>query len=566
MRRFLARFWPFFLYAGLFSLFINLLLLVPALYMLQVFDRVLLSRSDETLVVLTAGAVIALGIMMLLDMLRARLLASAGLALDRLLGPRVLSGLMVNARTPGAGEYVHGLRDVGALRGFLTGTGILSLFDAPWLPVYLLVIFLFHPLLGVVASAGAAILVLLAFLNEKLTRRPLEELQAEQRRAGRFIDAGLRNAEVVNALGMAPAVTERWQKLNHEVLLRQAGASRVGGSFSSATRFMRQLVQVVMLGTGAWLVIDLHVTSGVMIAATILLGRALAPVETLIAGWKSMVDARSAYGRLEALLGKPEQEASSTQLPAPAGLVSAERVVFQIRGQERPILKGVSFQLAGGESLGIIGPSGSGKSTLARLIVGVWKPVSGNVRLDGADVAAWPRERLGPYLGYLPQDVELFAGSVADNIARMGEVDSEAVVQAARRAQAHDMILRLPRGYDTEIGEGGTVLSGGQRQRIALARALYGQPRLVVLDEPNSNLDGEGEEALMRALVSLKQEGTTLILITHRPSLLASIDKVLVLREGAVETFGSRAEVIAKVTRGSMPAAVAGAVVPRMEG
>jgi PrtD family type I secretion system ABC transporter len=565
MRQFLSRFRPFFLYAGVFSLFINLLLLVPALYMLQVFDRVLLSRSDETLVVLTVGAVTALAIMMLLDVLRGRLLTSAGLALDRLLGPRVLSGLLSTARTPGAGEYVHGLRDVAALRGFLTGTGIFSLFDAPWLPVYLLVIYLFHPLLGIVATGGAGILLLLAFLNEKLTRRPLEELQAEQRRAGRFIDAGLRNAEVVNALGMTSAVTQRWQGINQAVLVRQADASRVGGGLSSATRFMRQLVQVLVLATGAWLVIDLHVTSGVMIAATILLGRALAPVETMIAGWKSMVDARSAYHRLEALLGRAEQEGPVTELPAPAGRLSAERVVFGIRGQERPILKGVSFQLDPGESLGIIGPSGSGKSTLARLIVGVWKPMAGSMRLDGAEVSAWPRERLGPYVGYLPQDVELFAGSVAENIARMGAVDSEAVVQAARRAQAHELVLRLPRGYDTEIGEAGAVLSGGQRQRIALARALYGQPRLLVLDEPNSNLDNEGEEALMRALAALKQEGTTLILITHRPSLLASIDKVLVLRDGTVENFGPRAEVIAKVTRGSIPPSTP-AIVHRMEG
>jgi PrtD family type I secretion system ABC transporter len=565
MRTFLSRFWPFFLYAGLFSLFINLLLLVPALYMLQVFDRVLLSRSDETLVVLTVGAVTALAIMMLLDMLRARLLASAGVALDRLLGPRVLSGLLAAARTPGAGEYVHGLRDVAALRCFLTGSGIFSLFDAPWLPAYLLVIYLFHPLLGVVATAGAGTLLLLAFLNEKLTRRPLEDLQTEQRRAGRFIDAGLRNAEVVNALGMTSAVTKRWQRINQDVLVRQAGASRVGGSLTSATRVMRQLVQVVMLGTGAWLVIEMHVTSGVMIAATILLGRALAPVETMISGWKSMVDARSAYRRLEALLGRAEQEGSVTELPTPAGRLSCERVVFGIRGQERPILKGVSFQLDPGESLGIIGPSGSGKSTLARLIVGVWKPVAGSMRLDGAEVSAWPRERLGPHVGYLPQDVELFAGTVADNIARMGEVDSEAVVQAAGRAQAHEMILRLPRGYDTEIGDAGTVLSGGQRQRIALARALYGEPRLVVLDEPNSNLDGEGEDALMRALAALKEEGATVLLITHRPSLLAGIDKVLVLRDGTAEHFGPRAEVIAKVTRGSLPPN-APAVVLRMEG
>ena len=564
MRSFLSRFWPYFLYAGLFSLVINLLLLVPALYMLQVYDRVLTSRSDETLVVLTAGAVVALGVMMLMEILRARLLASVGLALDRLLGPKVLSGLLAAARAPGASEYVHGLRDVAALRGFLTGTGIFALFDAPWLPVFLVVIYLFHPLLGAVATASALLLLGLAFLNEKLTRVPLEALQVDQRRAGRFIDAGLRNAEVVNALGMTGAVTERWQKINREVLSRQAGASRVGSSLSSATRFMRQLVQVVMLGAGAWLVIDMHVTSGVMIAATILLGRALAPVESAIGGWKGLVEARSAYHRLSALLGKPGQDVQATELPAPEGALTVERVVFGVRPQERLILKGVGFQLGAGESLGIIGPSGSGKSTLARLLIGIWKPGSGHIRLDGAEIGAWPRERLGPYMGYLPQDIELFAGTVSENIARMGEVDSEAVVDAAQRAQAHDLILRLPHGYDTEIGDGGAVLSGGQRQRIALARALYGRPRLVVLDEPNSNLDGEGEEALMRVLAMLKQEQTTVVMITHRPSLLAGIDRVLVLRDGAVEQFGTRAEVFSRVTRAPGPApAVA---VRRVEG
>ncbi len=561
MRDFVTRFRPFFLYAGFFSLFINLLLLVPALYMLQVFDRVIPSRSDETLVVLTVGALAALLVMMVLDLLRARLLASAGVALDRKLGPRVLSGLLSTARKPGSSEYVHGLKDVNTLRAFLTGTGIFALFDAPWLPVYLIVIALFHPLLGAVALAGALLLLGLAYLNEKLTRKGLEDLQAEGRKAGRFIDQTVRNAEVVNALGMVGGVTRKWEALNRGVLGYQVRTSQLGGAISGLTKFMRQFVQVAMLGAGAYLVIDLHVTAGVMMAATILLGRALAPVETAIAGWKSLVDARSAYRRLTQLLAENPLEAPVTELPAPRGDLAVEKVVFAIRGQDKAILRGVSFQLAAGESLGIIGPSASGKSTLARVVTGVWKPQGGVVRIDGADAATWPREHLGPHIGYLPQDVEIFAGTVAENIARMGDVDSEAVIRAATRANAHEMILRLPKGYDTEVGESGGVLSGGQRQRLALARALYGNPRLVVLDEPNANLDGEGEEALMRTMRDLKAEGVTLLVVSHRPSLLAGIDKVLVMREGLVEMFGPRAEVIAKVTRGApgAPQLVAGA-------
>jgi PrtD family type I secretion system ABC transporter len=568
MRQLLNRFRPFFFYAGLFSFFINLLLLVPVLYMLQIFDRVIASRSDETLVMLTVGAVLALMVGAVLDILRARLLATAGIALDKRLGPPVLSGLLASAGKPGGGEYVSGLRDVGTLRTFLTGTGIFALFDAPWLPIYIVVIFLFHPLLGLIATLGSAILLSLAYVNEKLTRKALEDLQADGRRAGRFIDLSVRNAEVVGAHGMVQSVTAYWEHLNRKVLKSQVRASRAGGSISGLTKFARQLIQIAMLGTGAWLVIDLHVTAGVMLAATILLGRALAPVETIIAGWKSLVDARSAYSRLDKLLSVQPVDRESTELPAPEGALSVERVAFGIRGHEKAIIRGVSFEISAGESLGMIGPSAAGKSTLARLILGVWKPVNGVIRLDGADISDWPRERLGPHVGYLPQDVELFSGTAAENIARMGKVDSEAVVVAAKRANAHDVILRLPNGYDTQIGEGGATLSGGQRQRLALARALYRDPRLVVLDEPNANLDSEGEDALMRAMLRLKQEKVTLIVITHRPSLLSHVDKVLVLREGQVEMFGPRSEIIARVTRSVQaitPAAV-GQIRPRAEG
>jgi PrtD family type I secretion system ABC transporter len=549
MGRLLSEFRPYFVYAGLFSLAINLLLLAPPLYMLQVFDRVLTSRSRETLLVLTVAAAGALVLMACLEVLRSRLLAAAGSALDRRLGPRVIEGLLAQAAHLSGTAYQNGLRDVAALRNFLGGSGIITLFDAPWLPLFLAIIFLFHPVLGAIATAGAALMALLAYLNEKLTREGLERAQAQARRAGRFIDSSLRNAEVVAALGMLPAVTGRWAELNDGALTEQLRAGRRGARLAGCTRFTRQAIQVAMLAAGAFLVIAQDASAGVMIAVTILLGRALAPVEQLVAGWRSLVEARAAWRRLAELLGERPQADPATELPAPAGTLQVEQAAFAFKNGPRPILRGVSFTLAPGQALGVVGPSASGKSTLARLIVGVWRPVSGTVRLDGAEVAGWPRGQRGRHVGYLPQDVELFGGTVAENIARLGEPDSAAVVRAAQRAQVHELILRLPNGYDTDIGEGGQALSPGQRQRIGLARALYGMPRLVVLDEPNANLDHEGEQALVRALQGLKQAGVTVVVIAHRPSLLRGVDRMLVLRDGVVEACGARAEIMARLTR-----------------
>lgn len=554
MRAFVSRFGSVFLYAGLFSFFINLLLLVPSLYMLQVFDRVIASRSNETLVMLTLAALVALVAMGLLERVRSRLLAAAGVMLDRHLGPAVIRELLANSARLGGTEYTHGLRDIAVLRGFLAGSGIFALFDAPWLPFYLLIIFLFHPMLGVIATCGALLLIVLAFINERLSRDPLEVLHASMRKAARYIDSSLRNAEVIGALGMGAALTRRWERHNDEVLVQQARASQRVALVSGLTKFTRQSLQVAMLAAGAYLVIDLNVTPGVMIAATILLGRALQPVETLIAGWKNLVEARAAYARLDALLpANASVEKSGPPLPAPLGQLNAQKLVFAPLGMDKAIVRGLSLALEAGESLAIVGPSASGKSTLARLLVGVWRPTAGTVRLDGADVASWTREHLGPHIGYLPQDVELFSGSVAENIARLGEATSGTVIEAGKRAHAHELILRLPAGYETEIGDGGCALSGGQRQRIGLARALFGNPKLVVLDEPNANLDGEGEAALMETLADLKRSGVTCIVITHRPSLLAGVDKVLVMREGTVEHFGPYAEVIARVTRSGPP-------------
>ena len=557
VRELISRFKTFFLFAGLFSLAINVLLLVPPLYMLQVFDRVLTSRSEETLAYLTIGGVTALVVMALLDMVRARLLGVAGAALDRTLGPRVLDGLLAQTARLGGAGYLNGLRDVNTLRTFLGGAGLLALFDAPWLPFFLLIIFMFHPVLGAAALAGAVAMVVLAILNERLTRKPAEEAQAQARRAGRYIDAAVRNADVVTALGMLPAVAKRWAQSNDAALREQLRAARVGGLFSSMTRFARQFLQLAMLGIGAWLVVQEHVSAGIMIAGTILLSRALAPVETLVAGWRNLVEARLAWRRLDELLAANPAVDAATDLPAPNGRLEAAGLLFGMKGADRPILRGVSFAIAPGEALGVIGPSAAGKSTLARLLVGVWRPTAGIVRLDGADVAAWPRERLGPHIGYLPQDVELFAGTVAANIARLGEPDSAQVVRAAQRAHVHDLILRLPKGYDTEAGESGQLLSPGQRQRIGLARALYGDPRLIVLDEPNANLDHDGDQALLATLRGLKADGVTVVIIAHRAAILAGVDKLLVLRDGAVERFGPAREVMSKVARPALAREVA---------
>jgi PrtD family type I secretion system ABC transporter len=533
--------------------------------MLQVFDRVLTSRSIETLIMLGVLSVGALLFMAYLDVIRGRLLTAAAVSLEKNLGPRVLADMIRRNAAPGAGEAPYGLRDVYSLRTFLTGPGILSLFDAPWAVIYILIIFLFHPLLGAIALAGALAMLGLGMLNEKLSRQPLEAMQLESRTAGRFADQSITNAEVARALGMVESLARGWERSNRKVLESQLQANRASSVLTSTTRFLRQFLQVAMLAAGAWLVIEQLSTAGVMIAATILLGRALAPVETTIAGWKGLVEARSAYGRLNQMLTSEPRDSDVTELPPPVGELAVERAIFGFRGQERPVIKAVSFKIAAGQALAIVGPSAAGKSTLARLIVGLWKPLSGHVRLDNADVYAWPRERLGPYVGYLPQDVELFTGTVSQNIARMGEVNSTAVVEAAKWAGVHEMILRLPQGYDTPITQGLDILSAGQRQRVALARALYGNPRLVVLDEPNSNLDAEGEGALMEAIRRMKAKSVTLVVVTHRSRILTVMDLILVLHDGQVERMGPPSEVLARLSRSPAgpTAVVAGQIQPK---
>ena len=535
----------FFLTAGVFSFFINALMLVPAIYMLQVYDRVLVSRNEMTLLMLTLIVLMLFALMASLEWLRARLMVQAGLKLDAELNDKVLSSTFRSNLRQSGSNADQPLRDLTSIRQFLTGNGLFAFFDAPWAPLFIVVIFLLHPLLGLVSLIGGLMLLGLAYLTEVRTQKPLEAANTAGIAANQFASNSFRNAEVIEAMGMFPALRSRWYKLHSRMLALQAVASDRAGSISAITRFTRISVQSLILGVGALLVIDASITPGTMIAASILMGRALAPVEQAIGAWKQFVGTRGAYARLKKQLAGYQVQGQGVSLPPPLGEYRIEQVIAAAPGSTTPILKGVSLTIPKGTVVGIIGPSGSGKSTLARLLVGVWGAASGKVRLDGADVYTWNKEELGPWIGYLPQDVELFEGTVAENIARFGQLDSEAIVLAATQTGVHDMILRLPASYETQIGTGGCALSGGQRQRIGLARALYGNPAVVVLDEPNSNLDEAGEAALVSAIRQLKSDGKTVVVITHRTSVLTAIDLLLVLRDGQVQGFGPPAEVLA---------------------
>jgi PrtD family type I secretion system ABC transporter len=533
-----------FLSIALFSFFLNLLMLVSPFYMLQVYDRVLTSHSKDTLYVLSILAVGLLAISAMLELVRGRILVRLGARLDRHVTHDLFAALIEDRIATQRNAASQPIRDLESVRSFLTGPGLLAFFDAPWVPLFLGLIFLFHPLLGVVALIGAAILFILAILSELTTRAPWQRATSESMQAHRFAETSVRNADVIWALGMLGDLRRRWQEKHLSALAYTGKATDRLGTFSAIAKFVRPLLQIGVLGFGAYLVIEEAISPGVMIAASIVMGRALAPVEASITHWRSFISARSAYSRLSKLLGDYDINRQRMQLPAPRGRVSVEGMTLVPPSANKPALINVSFQLAPGELLGIVGPSAAGKSTLARALMGIWAPKMGNVRLDGADMAEWDRKDLGRHLGYLPQDVELFDGTVAENIARFEELVPDAVNRAAQIANAHEMILRLPEGYDTQIGEGGSVLSGGQRQRIGLARAIYNMPCLVVLDEPNANLDAEGEAALRVTLKRLKELKRTVIIISHKRSTLADMDKLLVLDGGRVKIFGPRVDVL----------------------
>lgn len=560
MRSFLRKFLSFFVAAAVFSFVINMLLITPSLYMLQVYDRVLASRSEETLLMLTILLGVVLLVSSALEFVRSRLLIKANNAIDAMLAPYLLHKMLATANSPDGSPYAHGLKDLNAIKTFLTGNAIFALFDAPWLPVYLVILWIMHPLLFWVATVGSFLMIMLTILNDLATRKALQDANIAGRLAGNFVAAGLRNAEVVNAMGMQKGITRRWGNLNNATLELQSLASSRAGTISGSSKFVRHFLQSVMLGAGAWLVITTHdFSAGLMIAGTIILGKALGPIEHLIGSWKAFLEARTAYSRLDVFIKGLAREEEHMELPPPIGQLTLEHVSFGIRSTNKIIVKDVSFSLAAGESLGLIGASAAGKSSLARLITGVWTPQVGKIRLDGYDMDNWQKENLGQYFGYLPQDVELFAGTIAENIARLGIPDSEQVIAAAKLAGVHEMILKLPDGYDTQIGEGGAVLSGGQRQRIGLARALFGNPRLVVLDEPNASLDESGELALLQALEHLKKNGVTVIIVTHKVSLLANVDKLLVMHEGTLAVFGPRNAVLAHLAQKQQEAAAAAA-------
>jgi PrtD family type I secretion system ABC transporter len=538
----------------LFGFFVNLSILAVPFYMLQVYDRVLSSRSESTLVALTLIVLFVLLMFSILDITRAWVMTRTANKMDKYLNPRVFNAVFEHSVFVPGGGHAQALRDLDMVRNFISGHGLFAIFDAPWVPVFLMILFLFHPVVGLLAIFGGLLLFVLALINEIMSRKAYQEISSGTVEATNFTEASLRNSEAIKAMGMLRNIRHLWQVKHSRLVAAQSKSAHQSAIILAMAKYLRLTLQLSVMGTAAYFVIAQEMTPGSMIGASILMGRALSPLEQAVAQWKGLGQARSAYARLQELLGKMPDHPEGLELPAPSGALTIKQLFIAPPGQTDPILKAVNANLAPGESLGIFGPSGAGKSSLARVLVGVWPPRAGNVRLDDADVFTWNSEQMGKYIGYLPQDVELFDGTVAQNIARYSDAESESIIAAAMMAGSHEMILRLPKGYDTRIGESGSGLSGGQRQRIGLARALFGQPVLVVLDEPNSNLDNEGEQALIKTMQNLKQQGTTVVVIAHRPNLLRQVDKIMFLRGGVMEAFGPRQEILQKLLGPAMAA------------
>ncbi|USX27948.1 type I secretion system permease/ATPase [Oxalobacteraceae bacterium OTU3CINTB1] len=543
-----------FLTVGAFSAVTNLLMLVPSVYMLQVYDRVLPSRNETTLLMLTLMMLGAYLLMSLLELTRSFVLVRVGAQFDMEMNKRVYTAAFEQNLKKGGGNAGQALMDLTNIRQFLTGNALFAFFDAPWFPIYLLVIFLFEPSLGVFALCGTIVLVVLAYVNERVSHKPLADANTTAIASTNLATNNLRNAEVIESMGMLPNLMGRWLKLHGSFLRLQAEASEKAGKVAAVTKFVQVSLQSLVLGYGALLAVEGKITPGMMIAASILVGRALQPVQQVIGVWKTYSGTRSAYERLTKLLEDNPARSAGMPLPKPIGAISVENVTAAPPGVSVPVLRGLSFTIAAGDVLGVVGPSGSGKSTLARLLVGIWPAAIGKVRLDGADIFQWNKAELGPHIGYLPQDIELFGGSVSENIARFGDIDAEKVVLAAKRAGVHEMVLQLPKGYDTVLGDGGLGLSGGQRQRLGLARTLYGDPSLIVLDEPNSNLDDAGEQALVQAIGDLRQRGKTIVLITHRTNIIGATSKLLVVRDGQAAMYGPTNDVLAAINESNQKA------------
>ncbi len=543
---------PALIYMGLFSFFCNLLMLALPLYSLQVLDRVISSASISTLVWLTIVMTVMFIALAVFTVVRSFGMIKIGEWIDSKLGATLLQYTISTAavKGPGAASGSQNLRDLATVKGFVTGAGINALFDLPWSVIYLLVILAIHPVIFFIGLIGAILLFLLGVLNEVVIRKTLDKANEGSVKSMTSAEIGTRNAEVVEAMGMAQALLTRWKKSNQPITDLQSLASYRSGIISAVTKFIRMMLQIMVLGVGAYLVLKHQMTTGAIIANSILIGRALAPFDVAISSWKQFVDFRKSLSRLDKNIDEAPQRQGGMSLPAPKGRLSVEKIVFAPPGTAKATIKGISFVLNPGEILGVIGASAAGKSTIAKLLVGVWKPLSGVVRLDGADVYTWNRDEFGKYIGYVPQGVELFDGTVRDNIARLQEgIPDEMIIEAAQQAGAHEMILQLSQGYDTDIGISGAALSAGQRQRVALARAFLGTPKFLVLDEPNANLDTMGEAALVQALANAKQRGITTVIISHRPSILNVVDKLMVMNDGIIEDFGNAAEVAAKFTK-----------------
>jgi PrtD family type I secretion system ABC transporter len=535
-----------FMAVGLFSGVVNLLQLTTSIYMMQVFDRVLASRILDTLYFLSLIAIVATLVLALLEAVRGQMMQRMAAWVEQRVAPESFVRA-IESTLRGRPYRMEALRDLAVCRGFLGSPGALSLYDVPWVPIYLAFIFLLHPVMGLIALGGAVMLFGLTLVSELSTSKLLKEANTAAMASQRRADSISRNAEVIDSMGMLPSVIGRWRESVAAMSVPQQRAADRAALLVAATKFFRLGVQIAILGVGAYLVLQQELTAGASIAGSIIMGRALAPVEQMIGGWKQLVSARQSFRRLQAFLSLPRLRPPGLPLPEPTGRLTVERVSYAFPGQGVALIKGVNFALAPGESLAVIGPSAAGKTTLIRLLIGTLPASAGTVRLDGADVYQWLREDFGRYVGYLPQDVELFDGTVFQNIARMTEASPEAVYEAAKLAGCHEMILRLPSGYETQIGDGGQHLSGGQRQLVGLARAMFGRPKLIVLDEPNSNLDGDSEATLTSALARLKEQGSTVVLVSHRPTLVQGVDKVLRLKDGAVEMFGPRAEVLKRL-------------------